>query len=304
MHRKLNIWVYSVLFLLIAYLSMNFIQKESRNFASLNYSWSEEDVIKNHASIIIDSISDDYLRIKTQEKIIVLPHNTFKIENKEESYYFRYTYSIPTNDEVIFKGLIWLNKQPEITKKLYDLIETNLPIEKVNGPSIITIGDDQIFQNEAKYLRKDLKRRSNVNFIGKEKDLYGFNFEGFNEISFNYLKTNAATHTNYDVIILFLKPKGDLKNEIEDLKEYTNNIVQEEEGIKIIIITQPIYEYTSVSIKKYNEKLLQFSETNKNVTIIDLQTIFKNTPIYFRKNINELSKEGYEQLAKEVSKVL
>ena len=75
MHRKLNIWVYSVLFLLIAYLSMNFIQKESRNFASLNYSWSEEEVIKNHASIIIDSISDDYLRIKTQEKIIVLPHN-------------------------------------------------------------------------------------------------------------------------------------------------------------------------------------------------------------------------------------
>jgi hypothetical protein len=80
---------------------MNFIQKESRNFASLNYSWSEEEVIKNHASIIIDSISDDYLRIKTQEKIIVLPHNTFKIENKEESCYFRYTYSIPTNDEVI-----------------------------------------------------------------------------------------------------------------------------------------------------------------------------------------------------------
>ena len=114
MERRLNIWVYIVLACILAYLTLNFITKESKNFSSLNYNWSNTKIIKEYKIVTLDSVSDNYLSLKISKKLKVNPYNTFKLENENGVYFFRFNYSISNNKETNFRELIWLNKNPEI----------------------------------------------------------------------------------------------------------------------------------------------------------------------------------------------
>lgn len=304
MNKKLNTWVYSVLSILIVYLAIDFIGKESKNFSSLNYDWSKETEIIKHDTISIDSISDDYLRINTTKKLVLQPQNTFKIENKTNSYYFRYTYTLVSDHSVVFKGLIWLNKQPENSKESYALLEIDLPLKMTKGIAILTIGDEQIFQNEAKYLRKELKRRTDVNFMGSKKDIYGFNYHGHKEMTFNDLMIVHSTYSKCSTIIIFLKPKKDVKSELASLEKFVTKIEQKKDNTNIIILTLPIYRNSSISLNDFNERILICSKTYSNVTAIDLNKIFQSEIKFYRNGINEISKAGYEKIAQEISRIL
>jgi hypothetical protein len=303
MERKLNICVYTTLAILLGYLIWNFISKESRNFSSLNYAWTIIEIIKNFELVSLDSISDEYLRIKTSNKLELKPQNTFKLENEKGAYYFRYTYSIIESDGVIFKGLIWLNSQPKFLNEKFDLIEIILPISETKGVDFITIGDEQLYQNEAKYFRKELRRRKNVNFLGAKKDIYGFNYSGDKSLSFKQLNTNYTKIPKAQYFVIMLRPKDEVSIAFANLQNVVLRLLAEEKTKKVILITQPVYQNTHQSINDFNKNLVNFSKQEENVVCIDLKSIFIETPSYYRVNINEISKAGYERLAKEVSQL-
>jgi len=296
MKNRLHKYIYIVNAILLIYLTWEFVSEESRNFFSLNYDWSKEKIIRKVDEVTLDSLSDNYLQLSTSHKINSKPFHSFKLDNDTGTFYFRYTYSIANKEQIIFKGLIWINKQPKISSdNLFKLSEVDLPIKNVKGIDVVTIGDKQFYQNEAKYFRRELRRREDVNFLGKKKDLYGFNYLDFKDLNYSQLDIPKVEY-----IIIIIKPKPDIYNEFKRLKEFILKSFSEEKMKKVILITQPIYEDTDQYIVKYNKMLLNFSKEMKNIICIDLQSVFKDNSNYFRKNINEISKEGYERIAKEV----
>lgn len=303
MERRLNIWVYIVLACLLAYLTLNFITKESKNFSSLNYNWSNTKIIKEYKIVTLDSVSDNYLSLKISKKLKVNPYNTFKLENENGVYFFRFNYSISNNKETNFRDLIWLNKNPEIIGEKFNLIELDLPILKTNGANFITISDNQLYQNEAKYFRKELRRIKNVNFSGNNKDIYGFNYSGHKELTFKSLNINYDNFPKAQYYIIMIKPKENIETAFRNLKEFVLKALSDKNMKKIILITQPVYKDTAPSIITFNNKLINFSKGKTNVLYVDTNLIGNDFPNFYRENINEISKEGYEKIAKNVSKL-
>ncbi|GEQ84852.1 hypothetical protein ULMS_03600 [Patiriisocius marinistellae] len=303
MYRKLTIWITLTLVLLMGYLSISFIVKESRNFSSLNYDWSNAKEVQNFGKVTVDSISDDYLRLVVSEKQHLGPTNTFNISNNNGSFYFRYTYRLVEKNAVIFKGLIWLNVQPENNKEIYVFKEIDLPIISRSQATIITLGDEQIFENEAKYFRKEIKRRKEINFIGTNKDIYGFNYYSNSTISYQELDTLYAQIPKAQILILLLKPSQNLKKELLAFKNFSKKISSDKNFDQAFIITQPIYNNNYIDYKRFNKALCEISEKNKKIKCIDIEALFGKSTLFYRGEVNEISKEGYEKLAATISKL-
>tara|TARA_R110000868_G_scaffold162747_1_gene394230 strand:+ start:6076 stop:6990 length:915 start_codon:yes stop_codon:yes gene_type:complete len=304
MGKKLNFWVYTVLACVLTHLTWSFIFVESNNYSSLNYNWSKTKEIKVFENVVIDSVSENFLRLVTTKKLNVKPFSTYKIKNKYKTYFFRFNYSIPGDKEITFKDLIWLNTMPKIENKKFYLIEVDLPIKETKGVNVTTIGDDQIFQNEAKYFRKELRRINNVNFFGDKKDIYGFNYIGNKNLTFQYLNNNYLEVPKTEYYVIMLKPEDNIEIAYLNLKEFILKVISKKRAEKIILITLPIYNESISTLRDFNIKLINFSKENKNIFLVDSNLILKGMPNFYRKSINEISKEGYERLAKQVSKIL
>jgi hypothetical protein len=204
---------------------------------------------------------------------------------------------------VIFKGLIWLNSQPKFLNEKFYFFEINLPINETSGPDFITIGDEQLYQNGAKYLRKELLRRKNINFLGAKKDVYGFNYYGDKNLTFQQLNNDYTKIPKAQYFVLMLRPKDEVSKAFANLQKVVQRLLLEEKTKKVILITQPVYQNTPQSINDFNKNLINFAKEEENVFCIDLKSIFIEMPSYYRVNINEISKAGYERLAKEISQL-
>ncbi len=303
MTKKLNITVFVVLTLLLGYLTQNFIVKESNNYLSLNYEWSNLRVLNSFGDVVLDSVSDNFLSIKLINKIKFNPINTYRLESEDDTFYFRYIYSLVNNDKLYFKGLVWLNKEPNLNNLTYNFSEIDLPIKKVKGINIVTIGDELMYMNEAKYFRKEIKRREQVNFLGDKKDIYGFNFIGNKIITYKDLNTSFKSIPKAHYFVIMMNPRKPNDIAFKNLNDLVLNINSKYLKSKIIIITAPVYKETPVSVINFNKKIIRLSIENNKVTSIDLKAIETETPNFYRDNINEISKKGYEKLAREVIKL-
>ena len=100
-----------------------------------------------------------------------------------------------------------------------------------------------------------------------------------------------------------IKPKENIETAFRNLKEFVLKALSDKNMKKIILITQPVYKDTAPSIITFNNKLINFSKGKTNVLYVDTNLIGNDFPNFYRENINEISKEGYEKIAKNVSKL-
>ena len=149
-----------------------------------------------------------------------------------------------------------------------------------------------------------------VNFVGSKRDVYNYAHEAEAGKSILELKTEIEPIENADFYILFFGEK-DVNLELFEVKEayeaVIDNMLEKQLAKKIILISLPPYLNQTSSIKRlaYNQELKQLADLNPKVLYLDAEQLFEaNIDKYYRIEGSELSKAGYEKLAKETEKML
>lgn len=277
-------------------------------FFQLHFDWKNEKVISNHGEVIADSISYNYVQLTLSSPTKPNHQLTQKLSSKNGHFYFRYAFSEIEFNKIVFKGVEWINDQPALQKTQWEYSQTTIPLIQQKGPSIITIGDNILLDNEAKYFRKKISGKLKVNFLGNQTDVFNYKHEAKRNATTQDILENIDSIEIADVYILFLgtQDKNLDKNQIAfNINEIYKKLLNKSPGSRIISILLPTstdFE-TSIFNEKFNRIMIEKS-TQQEIEIIYTPEIIQTNPEYFMDDGTSLNKKGYEKLAEKVIKML
>lgn len=284
---------------------IKFITTSNQQFFQLNFDWDKEEPKKDLGTAILDSVSYNYVEI-SNNNFQPDSQNTYKLSTKAGSYYFRYVYHLFENANIRFKGVEWITDIPESTGVEYNIEEVFLPLKDGAGPTVVTLGDRLLIENEAKYYRKDLTNLFPVAFKGEYYDVFDFPHEA--------IKTNTSTS-----ILAQIKniPKADYYvlmygyneniDSLETFQKTTKEILESlqiKKPQKIVLITLPPSKNGLVNQRnsEINDVFIALSKINDFELIDTFQLFSENIDKYIRKDGINISRGGYYELAKETAK--
>lgn len=293
--------VLTILILTCIY-SIKFAVQGKKQFFQLNFDWKKERNIQDIGEVFVDSLSYNFISLDS------LPENpnhefTYKLTKNNEVFYFRYVYVIQKKSRFEFHGVEWITDIPRFRKTHYLLEEVNLPI-KTTGPSVITIGDEFTFENEGKYLRKDILSRYTTYFKGPKTDVFNLKYageKGYNSIDILH---EVSSLESADFYILFFG-----QNEI-DLVEFEQNIALILEKLssknpkKILWITLPPVQNDSLQIhyEEMNGIIEKYEKHPKTEIIVTSELFSDSIPRFIREDGRSISRDGYYRIAKLAAK--
>lgn len=293
--------------LIIAVLSsIKFQKKLERNHFQLKFDWKKEREIQNWGSVSIDTMDYNFLKLSG---INLSKHpdfqNTFAIQtDKNDKYYFRFINVVQSNDTMILSAVEWITGMPNLQGKKVDLYEYDIPLLVKTGKSIVTIGDEMMIRDEAKYFRRKIASEQNLNFEGRTKDVFNYKHEA------EYGKTLQDIVNEVDSIpiadyyvIYFTKPEeGEYqKYALELLNVLSARNVTE----RIIWINTPLLNNSSQNIKKIEFENFLATLDNRKLKISNVSSLFGvHVETYYMPDGIYLNKSGYEKLASETVKLL
>ncbi len=284
---------------------IKFMTSSNEQFFQLNFDWDKEKPIKDLGTVILDSVSYNYVMV-SNNNFRPNPQNTYKLSTKNESYYFRYVFVMRDAKTIQFKGVEWITDIPERTKIKYSIEEVFLPLKEGTGPTVVVLGDRLLIENEGKYYKRDLRNISPVIFKGKYYDVFDFPHEALkNNTSASILAQTENIPTADYYILMF----GTNEN-LDSLATFQNNTVkiltalQAKNPQKIVLITMPPSRDAEVDQKHktINDIFTTLSSTI-DLELIDTFRLFsQNLDKYIRKDSVNISRDGYYELAKETAK--
>lgn len=292
------------------YSTYNFFSKSQSQYFQLNLDWNNIKEVAEYGEVEIDSFTYNFLKLIIQnESFESNLQNTYMLKNKRKEYYFKFTNANINNQVCEFTGVEWLNGMPGSRLKTGNLYEFDLKLLKQPGKSVVTLGDNQLLYNEAKYFRRAIARENPVNFKGRNKDVFNFAHEAynFNKISQIYDKIDDVESA--EVYILFLGSQ-DIDTPLQTfdmiLTQIINKLLYEKGVEKIILIELP-----KTKSPERNERYAQFNQllnsksNEEQVILIKTQSIFgEDMSMYLMHDGIYPNKIGYEKLAIEVAKHL
>jgi len=296
----------SIIIVLTILYGWKFIREAKKDFFQLNYEWKNEEVKNDFGEVFIDSISYNYLKL-TGIDYKLDNQKTYKLSLQNKRYYFRYVYNVTNSLTVELSGLEWITDIPKVSKAHYRLEEVSLPLKHASGPTVLSLGDEQLFENEAKYFRRDLLKRYPVNFKGGFRDVFNFSYQANKGNTSADLLNEIQTLANTDFYILFfgLSENMDKLSLFEDNTKKILRNLQNKNPKKIILITLPPSKDKTIDSKhkKLNE-IFQSLAKEDGVELIDTYSIFSTNIDKFIRNDNSISRDGYFELAKLSAKIL
>lgn len=284
---------------------VKFINSSNQQFFQLNFDWDKEESIKDIGTAILDSVSYNYVKI-SKNNFRPDPQNTYKLSTKTGNFYFRYVYILKDSVYIEFKGVEWITDIPESTDVEYNIEEVFLPLKNGTGPTLITLGDRLLIENEAKYYRKDLTKLFPVTFRGEYYDVFDFPHQAVktNTSSSILARINNAPQADNYVLMY-----GSNEN-LDSLKTFQNNteeilkILKARKPQNIVLITLPPSKDAVLNKrnKVINQVFLELSDENYAELIDTFQLFSENLEKYIRRDGINISRDGYYELAKQTAK--
>lgn len=284
-----NFASYKFLFPLLLVLILGFglfhFLKIQNSFYQLQFDWKKKEVLETFEIKTIKNFSANTLTIENKN---FKPDNQFTYSLKtDQEYYFRFNHSNQSKKYLELTDLIWLTNKPSNLNNVKNISKIELPLkQKPTDKKIVMIGNQLIYSNEAKYLRKEIKKHKDVYFVGNIKDVYNNSF-----INIDDSKISIPESVDYIIVFSY---------------SYTNNFYKElnrilkNDQIKLILIKNP----ELINNSKINFDL---AKLNKNITpiSIDPNTILnKNTSIFYYDDNKYLTLKAYQKIANLISKEL
>lgn len=299
--------MFVTVFLVTIGFGIKFITKSNKQFFQLNSDWSKEKTIKSYGEILLDSVSYNYVKFQ-KESFSPEASTTYKLSNENGTYYFRYIYSINNKGTYEFKGVEWITDIPDQINAVYTIEEVYVPLKVIKGPSLMTIGDQFLIENEAKYFKKDLLNIYPVNFKGSYFDVFNFQHEAIiGNTSSNIIKQVQSIESADFYVLMY-----GFNDDLDSLPEFKSNTLKILKTLKtktdkksIFILLPPSKnEVINKSNIEKNKVLLELSEI-ENIELINTFLLFKeDLDKYIRDDGITISRDGYYKLAKETAKLL
>lgn len=277
-------------------------------FFQLHFDWNNEKVVSEHGDVFVDSISYNYVKLMLSSPIIPNHQLTQKLSSQKKHFYFRYVFTETKNNTIVFKGVEWINDQPSLQETHWKYSQTTIPLIRQNGPSIITIGDNILIDNEAKYFRKKTSNALKINFLGTQTDVFNYKHEAKRNITTDELLKTVKSVEKADIYILFfgISDKSPDENQIaSNINEIYKTLKNKNPSSRIISILLPpsTNPETALFNEKINKILTERSLYNE-IEIIDTPEFILPGEEYFMNDGISLNKKGYEKLAENVIKML
>lgn len=277
--------LFTLLFLIILGFGLFHFSTIKSTFYQLQFDWKKKQVIETIDIKSVKDFSSNTLTIINDNPNIKLDNQfTYSIKSDQE-YYFRFNYSTQTNDILKLSDLVWITDIPTNLNNVKNISKIDLPLKQSSKDKIIVmIGNELIYSNEAKYLRKEIKKVKDVRFVGDIKDIYNNSFIDIDN-------QNFTIPNSVDYIIIFSDSYPDTFYE-------KLNKTLENNPIKLILIKNP--ELNNDHVNNFDATKL-----NKNITPINIDpnTIFnKNASIFYYDNNKHLTLEAYQKIAVLISK--
>lgn len=289
-------------------LHLRYNQKLFSKHHQLNFDWQKERVLQTWEESNLDSVSYNYLSL-TGISEDVSPNNqfTYSVENQYgKRQYFRYIYHIQKGNQIEFRAVEWINGIPDSSFKRIILKESEVPMKKQKGKTVITIGDDYLLKDEAKYYRRKIAAESNFNFEGTKKDVFNYKHEAGRESSIQEVLNNGKEIPPAEIYILGWSSKQIFQKDfLNDADKLLRALSERPEAEKIIWLNAP--KIKNQEVNESNLKLNQLLDNlnNNKLLVLDCYTFFENEKKeYLMPDSIHLNKQGYEMLAKQTLKLL
>ena len=280
---KNNKCFYLFLGVLILIFGLYHFSQLNRSFYQLQYDWKSKSVLKDYPIDEFIEITPYFIKIKSNY-FLADNQYTYQIIGKKD-YYFRFAFSEQHNDTIILQDISWIIDSPteEILEK--KIIQLDLPLkQQINDPKVAIIGDHLIYENEAKYLRKEIKETIDVHFLGNQKDVFNTSFSNIENEN-----TNIPDEAEYVVLFSKIYPEQFYIK----LNQFLSN-----SNKKLIIIKKPSTLYGHQSDFKLDKIRPQ-----QKIILIDCNDIFeKNKEVYYFGDNKYLTFEAYKKIAQLISK--
>lgn len=281
-------------------------------FFQFRYNWGEEKVISTLTkNIIPDSLGIDFLSIKTDPNSIdkYVNANQAYCLVANERYYFRATNVLKQKNNITFKGIVWITTPPQISKEeKVNLEMVELNILQKGTHKVMTLGDSQTIWRYAREFRKAISEKNkNVNFVGTQKDVYGFPYSGGVFATSREILEIAKKPLNIDTLILFFgaHDKEKRKEEIIENLRLLRDELKSKEINSIIVISLPNSEKTDVHLYNnwFNEQLETNFQKLDNVHFLEIDEILSHQSHKFLMSDKvHLNRDAYSLLSNMITK--
>lgn len=279
--------IFPLIAILLIGFSITYFSKLNKSFYQLQYNWNSKNLIEllsiDH---IINYNSSEITLEKSTSDLNFDPRYSYSITTDKE-YYFRFNYIDNYGKTYHLKDLIWINEQPSNLNGVKTIAKLQIPLKQnPNSPKIAMIGDELIYHNEAKYLRKEVKKLLDVNFLGDRIDLFSTSY-----LDIEDEKINIPSDAN--VVILFSK------NYPKSFYHKLNQFLKLSQK-KIIVINAP---------KHLNDNITDFDAQQLKIKVdpIYLDPFIgfnKNESVYYYDDNKYLTYEAYQKIALSIAKQL
>ncbi len=292
--------------LFVWYLILFYIEGKN-HFTFLRFDFSNARPSGSAVPVRIDSFSYDLLRFRfLQNKISLHPDTTYALSaNRQTPVYFRFIYQSADTPFVQLNGLRWIPQVPiNLNDTLY-LQAYDIPVIQKGQTTVMTLGDEWIYFNEAKNFRRFLAEGRSFRFLGSHRDLYGYPAEA--DYKRNYAQWDSITaivpRADYYIVFLdeFCKPYLSEK----DLTEIFNKLVKNLEKHrprKIYWINFPLNPGNKdfECHQKINRVLEHLPQGNWQ--ILNTDSLIGNRPEYWLPGRRYLNAAAYRRIANELKK--
>lgn len=274
---------YLILGVIILVFGLYHFSQLNRSFYQLQYDWKAKSVIDDYTVDQFIEVTPYFLKIKSSH-FLADNQYTYQIKGKKD-YYFRFGFSEQHHDTLTLHDITWIIESP--TKEVLDkkIIQLDLPLKQhLNDPKVAIIGDHLIYENEAKYLRKEMKQNIDVHFLGNQKDVFNTSFS-------NIENKKLTIPKGAEYLVLFSKVYP------EDFYIKLNQFLAEPNK-KLILIKKP----SALEGHQSDFNLKKLSIQPHLVTIDCNDYLENNKEIYYYGDNKYLTQEAYKKIAKLISK--
>lgn len=273
------------------------------------FDWSNEKKINSFDGLLIDSVSYNYLGIYNFDPGLTLNYqNTYTLEKaNRKKYYFRFAFSIKTDSLIQIRGVEWLTGVPDFTQKPITLIESDIPLKEKKGKTVVSIGNEILVKNEAKYFRRKLASETDLNFEGRFKDVYNYKHEATNSDEWYEKLDEVDSISSAEIYILMGSFSEDLISNddfIFSLNKFIKSLSKKEGNEMILWILLPKVKNDLENQKRHKINELIKSLEEPKLFILDSDSILGDKANYLMPDSVQLNKYGYEKLAEEVIKMI
>lgn len=292
--------------LIIAALSsLRYSRKLEGAHFQLKFDWNNKKEIQGFQHIHLDSLDYNYLQFSGMN-LGLSPNNqhTFAIQVKKwQQYYFRFIDHEIHGDTLVMQAVEWLTGVPELQPGYVDLYELDVALKHNRGKNIVTIGDEMLIKDEAKYFRRKIATLRPVNFLGSKKDVFNFKHEADYGYTIDGILQDIERIPEADWYIIFVHTSLDAST--SDLSRLLDTLLERQTTHKVLWISVPDLRsaFQQFNSSAWSEVL--DAHGRDRLILLDGATLFEgDVKSYYMQDSVHLNKQAYEKLAEATVKLL